>query len=338
MNLVTGGTGHLGSHILFELVMENRPVRALYRNKENLNRTKEIFSFYKDGETAFEHIEWVEADINDYYAVAGSFKDVSHVFHTAGYVTFDDKQNKKLHHVNAEGTANIVNACLESENVKLYHVSSIATLGEPGGEMVIDEGTLWNHGKSASAYAKSKYMGEMEVWRGIHEGLHAVIVNPSVIIGPGMWLGPGTSLWQSVLKGLRFYPVGSSGYVDVRDVASILVRLSKTDISGERFILNAGQLTHKEFLSALATGLHKRAPYIRATPFLTKTALLGETLRASITHTKRRFNRRTIIIANKNLNYSGKKVRELLNFKFIPVEESVKMAVEIYNRQVLKKK
>jgi len=331
MILVTGGTGLLGSHLLYELVKRNQPVRALYRTIQNQARTKEIFSFYETGDSAFNRIEWVKADINDYYAVCNSLHDISLVFHTAGYVTFNDREKKKLNHINTEGTANVVNACLESGRVKLCYVSSVATLGELADNLPVSESILWNQGKSASAYAKSKYMAEMEVWRGIHEGLNAFIVNPSVIIGPGMWMGPGSKLWLSVEKGLKFYPAGSTGYVDVRDVATIMIRLSELGITGERYILVAGHMKHKDLLSLLARGLNVREPYIQVTPLLSKAALLFESLGAFITHSKRRFNRRTIKIAGENLTYSNTKIRELLGVNFFPIEKSVQSAIDIYN-------
>ncbi|HEX2396164.1 MAG TPA: NAD-dependent epimerase/dehydratase family protein, partial [Bacteroidales bacterium] len=276
MILVTGGTGHLGSHVLYELVKKNKPVRAIYRNINHLSTTREVFSYYESGDDSFNKIEWIEADINDYYALCNSLRGISHVFHTAGYVSFNDKERVKLNHINADGTANIVNACLETGNIRLCHVSSIAALGELADGLPVNETILWNQGETASAYAKSKYQAEMEVWRGIHEGLNALIVNPSVIIGPGMWLGPGRNLWKSVQQGLGFYAIGSAGYVDVRDVASIMIWLSDLEISGERFILNSGHMTHREFLGSLAKGLKAKEPHISVTPFLSRVALIIE--------------------------------------------------------------
>jgi len=331
MILVTGGTGHIGSHVLYELIKKHASVRALYRNRDHINRTREVFSYYESGEDAFNQIEWVAADINDYYSLISSLRNISLVFHTAGYVTFNDKEKDKLYHVNAEGTANVVNACLESGNTRLCHVSSVATLGKISDNLPVTEGILWNHGKTASAYAKSKYHAEMEVWRGINEGLDAFIVNPSVIIGPGMWLGPGSMLWQSVLQGLRFYPAGSAGYIDVRDLAFIMIKLSEMKITGERFIVNAGHMAHREFLSLLAKGLNVKEPDIRITPFLSNLALVIEAVRAFVSRSEKRFNHRTIKIASENLSYSGEKLRSLTQLDYLPVEESIRSATEIYN-------
>jgi dihydroflavonol-4-reductase len=336
MILVTGGTGHLGSHVVYELIKLNQPVKVIYRKKASLAHTKEIFSYYENDESNFNRINWVEGDINDYCTLSNIIDEVSMVYHIAGYVTFNDKEKKRLNYINVEGTANIVNACLESGKTQLCFVSTIATLGQPEDSMVTED-LLWNRSDTASAYAKSKYLAEMEVWRGIHEGLNAYIVNPSVIIGPGMWTGPGSKLWQSVIKGLKYYPTGSTGFVDVRDVASIMVKLSQMDIMGNRYILNAGHLSHREFLTLLAKDLHVREPYVPVTHLLAKAALFLESLRAIITRTDKRFNSRTLNIASKNLLYSNRKVRELPGISFISVEESIHSAVKIFQNIAAKK-
>lgn len=331
MILVTGGTGHLGSHLLYELVKKNKPVRAIYRNKESLKKTREIFCYYQHNDNIFNTIEWVEADINDYYSLCQCLKDVSLVFHAAGYVTFNDKEKEKLNHINVEGTANIVNACLESGVSKLGYVSSIAGLGEAFDNEPVTETGVWNQNNSSSAYGKSKYLAEMEVWRGINEGLRAFIVNPSVITGPGMWLGPSSNLWKSVQKGLKYYPKGSTGYIDVRDVASVMVKLSEMDISGERYILNAGHMSHLNIMTLLARGLNARGPGILINSSLANAALIFESIRSFVTRSDKRFNRRTIQIANKNLLYSGDKIKALLGTDFITVEESIRSAIQVFN-------
>jgi len=185
--MVTGATGFLGAHVLYELSGRGLRVNALYRDRQKINNVKKIFGYYRDDITQlWNRINWIEGDILDYYSLRENLKDIKEVYHTAGLVSFDNRDKKRLNRINARGAAHIVNACLEQGVDKLCHVSSIATLGESDGSELIDENLMWNPGNSASAYAVSKLSGEMEIWRGIHEGLQAVIVNPSVIIGPGM--------------------------------------------------------------------------------------------------------------------------------------------------------
>jgi dihydroflavonol-4-reductase len=335
MIFVTGATGLLGSHVLYELALLNRPVRALFRDEAKKAFVKKVFGFYhpEPGEL-LKRIEWFQGDINDQQAITDAIRDVNQVFHIAGFVSFNDKDKKRLNQVNAEGTTSIVNACLEAGNIKLCHVSSIATLGELAPNELINEEVIWNRGIDASAYALSKFKAEMEVWRGIHEGLNALIVNPSVIIGPGLWDSTGNHLFKSILKGLNFYTLGSSGYVDVRDVARIMVLLMNTDISGERFILNAENISHQKLINLLAIALNRPLPKIAVAPWMTGIAVALEKIRAVIMRSGPRINRRIIEIAAEKSYYSNQKITDTLHVKFMSVEESVNSTVKLFYKGV----
>ena len=67
MILVTGGTGLLGSHLLFKLTEDETPIRALYRDLSRTESVKRLFLFYdaKHGAERFSKIQWVEGDILD---------------------------------------------------------------------------------------------------------------------------------------------------------------------------------------------------------------------------------------------------------------------------------
>jgi len=329
--MVTGATGFLGAHVLFELVSKGSPVKAFYRDEKKIDLVKKIFGYYCTDITAlWDRIEWVAGDILDYYSMMEQFKEVTEVYHTAGLVSFNRKDQEKLKHINIQGTANIVNTCLELGIGKLCHVSSIASLGESDDAEFIDENMLWNPGVSASAYAISKFNGEMEVWRGIHEGLQAVVVNPSVIIGPGMWLGSAGNLLENMRKGLRFYPEGSSGYVDVRDVAMIMVKLLEGNCFGERFIISAENLTHRSLLNCIAGAMNQPQPDQSITRTLMKAVTLAESIRSLFTGHPPRITLKMLEIANEELAYSNNKIRNKLKIDFIPIQDSVKISISIY--------
>ncbi len=217
MIFVAGATGYLGTHLLYHLVQLGKPVRALYRDRDRLEYFQKFRKFYPDvNDSMLNRIEWVKGDILDYYTLSEYLPGISTVYNVAGMVSFYKKDNQRLLEINARGTANIVNACLEHQVNRLCHVSSIAALGDSADGEPIDESRLWSKNTSPSPYSFSKFRGEMEVWRGINEGLQAVIVNPSIIVGPGMWYGSWEGIFKQIQNGLNYYPAGSSGYIDVR--------------------------------------------------------------------------------------------------------------------------
>ena len=185
MIVVTGGTGLVGAHLLYDLCKKHEHVRALKRQNSDLKQVKKTFFYYShDAENLFQKIEWVNADVTDYFSLEDAFKDAKQVYHVAAMVSFHEKDNRKMMEINVKGTANVVNAALHHKIEKLCYVSSIAALGRPDANELATEETPWKDSDKSTAYSISKYKAELEVWRGIEEGLNAVIVNPSVILGP----------------------------------------------------------------------------------------------------------------------------------------------------------
>jgi dihydroflavonol-4-reductase len=335
MIFITGATGFLGSHLLYNLVMLDRPVRALYRNRDKLAFVEKVFQYYQpDAGRLMERIEWVQGDIMDYYTLSEYLKGADQVYHCAGVVSFNPADKQKLFDINVLGTANVVNACLEQNNTRLCHVSSISALGDSLDADPIDENSLWNQGSSASQYSFCKFKGEMEVWRGIHEGLNAVIVNPSVIIGPGIWLGPISSLYQQIFKGLKYYPTGASGYVDVLDVVRMMIRLADSDINGERFIISAENKTHREIINYLAEAMDRPLPTQALTPFLINVLSKLEKLRTWVTGKPPRISRKSMQSATAITSYSNQKILETFSFDFIPVKESAVFSSHLFKDEL----
>lgn len=258
MILVTGGTGLLGSHLLFELTSNGEKVRALKRVSSNTEIVKKVFGYYTDDpDHALSGIDWINGDITDPVEVSEALKGIKKVYHTAGFVSFDPADKEDILKINVNGTENIVNACLERGIEKLCFVSSTAAIGIADNGELLNEELYWTSKGKDSIYSISKYQAEMEVWRGINEGLNAVIVNPSVIIGPGEWRRSSARLFHEVYKGIRFYTQGITGYVDVRDVVKATILLMNGEFSGERYIISAGNYSYKEILSMIADSLGK---------------------------------------------------------------------------------
>jgi nucleoside-diphosphate-sugar epimerase len=311
MVFVTGGSGLIGSFLIPALVEQGHQVKALYRGQvpDVANASK---------------VQWVEGDILDISQLREALQDVAYVFHSAGLVSYDPQDVELLQQVNVEGTANIVNACLEAPgDIKLCHVSSIAAVGRPKGVAVLNESSKWSEGEQHSAYAESKYFGELEVWRGVAEGLQAVIVNPSVVLGPADWDRSSTRLFKYVYQEKPFYTGGIANFVDVRDVVEAMLRLTFSPISGERFILNAGQLAYKEFFQMVAKGFNKRAPAYKVSPFLAEIVWRLEHLRARLSGGRPLITKETARVSAKSHLFGNEKVRKAVGIEFKPLPETI---------------
>ena len=286
MILVTGATGLVGSHLLVQLLQENEEVKALFRSEKQIEKVKNVFAFHN--QTAlFDKINWVKGDITDIPSLEIAFENISHVYHCAALISFDPSDEDELRKINIEGTANVVNCCIDFGIKKLCHVSSIAALVNPKEhETTITEETEWNPEELHSDYAITKYGAEMEVFRGHQEGLEVVIVNPGVIFGYGFPKQGSDIIVQSVKKGLSFYTKGSIGIVAVEDVTNCMFQLMKSTISGERYILVGENVILKDFITYLATLLNIKPPTIYASKTMTSIAWRLDWLIAKITTEK----------------------------------------------------
>ena len=328
MILVTGGTGLLGGHLLFDLLKAEKTVRAIKRTSSDLSITKKIFSYYTDEyENLFSKIEWINADILDKNSLEEAFDGIDFVYHCAAFVSFDNRDDSEVIKNNIDGTVNIVNLCLDKKIKKLCHVSSVSALGDNpfvSAEKPINEETLRDQAKTHTSYSISKYKSELEVWRGISEGLNAVIVNPSVILGPGNWRNGSSMIFYKAWKGLKFYTSGITGFVDVRDTSEIMVKLMESDISAERYCVNAENVQFKEFFNILSDNLGKKRPSIYVGKYLSGLVWRMELLRSMISGSKPIVTKDAAKAAVSNIFYSSEKIEKALNFRFRPIKESVK--------------
>lgn len=325
MNLITGATGLVGAHLALRLLQQGKPVAAIRRAGSDIQKTRQLFAQYK-AEALFERIDWRDADICDIYSLLDAFDGVETVYHCAGFVSFVPTDRALIHRINAEGTANVVNACLEKRIAYLVHASSIATLQNPDIKTNINETVYWKSSPRANDYAISKYNAEREVWRGIEEGLHASIVNPGVIIGPGFWNQGSGKLIPQLYKNSTFYTKGMTGYVDVRDVASIMAELGEKRPASKRYVLVEGSYSFKTVFTEICKAIGRKAPGIQAGTGLLWLGRMADRLRSWITGSPRVL---TKAIANASLDrhsYDSSLVQRELNYQFIPFNDSIRFA------------
>ncbi|TBM99002.1 NAD-dependent epimerase/dehydratase family protein [Hyunsoonleella flava] len=336
MILVTGGTGLVGAHLLYKLVSDNEAVRAIYRTERKLQNVKNVFSCYGETDSAlFDKIEWVKADILDIPSLNEALNEIEYVYHCAAFVSFEPDKYQFLRQINIEGTANVVNVCIAKGVKKMCYVSSIATVGNPVKEdEVITEETHWNPEDDNSVYAITKYGAEMEVWRGTQEGLDAVIVNPGVILGAGIWRYGSGNLFKKIHDGINYYTSGNIGLVSVTDVVNIMIKLLKSDIKNERYILVAENWSYKSFLQTMARALHVKLPKKLAKPWILKIGWRLDWLKRQITGKRRKLTKQLTKSLTTKTNYSNKKITKALNYKFEPVELVISEIADQYLKQV----
>ncbi|MBL4862161.1 MAG: NAD-dependent epimerase/dehydratase family protein [Crocinitomicaceae bacterium] len=328
MIFVTGGTGMLGAHLLFELSRENEHIRALYRSTAKINQVRSLFKFYNpdDWKTQFDRIKWVEGDILDIPLLIEQIEGSTNVYHCAALVSFHPKDFNALIKVNREGTENVVNACLHHHVDKLCYVSSTAAIGGLSGA-TIDENTKWKNIPDTSGYSTTKYSAERAVWRGIEEGLKAVIVNPCVILGAGNWNESSLTIFKTVQKGIRFFPPGSNATVDARDVATIMVRLMQSEIHSERYLCIGSNQSFKELMTVIANEIGVRAPSKKVSRALVTFVRRIKSFFAWISGSRSNITKETVDSLFNNKAYSNAKISEALNFTFRDLQEQVRNGV-----------
>lgn len=325
----------LGAHLLLRLTAEGKNLRATYRSEASLAAAQKIFSFYhQDGQPLFERITWVKADLMDVTALDGAMAGATHLYHCAARISFEGNDAEGLVRDNTRTTANVVNAALAAGIKKMLHVSSVAALGRGTRQAMIDENSRWTESKANSAYARSKYLSELEVWRGMEEGLEAVIVNPSIILGPGDWREGSPSMFRTIAGGFKFYSHGINGFVDVRDVAEAMQRLMESQVSGERFVVVGENRSYREVFNKIADCLGVKRPTIEAKPWMGAIVWRVVKLKTALFGGKAMVTKETVHTSFQENRYSHQKIREKLGMDFRKMEESVEDFCGMYEKDV----
>ena len=329
MILVTGASGLVGSHLLCKLTQDEAIVRALYRSENRKQDTKKIFIFYfkEEAEYFFNKIEWIKGDILSLTDLELLFHNITHVYHCAALVSFHKIDFHRCMQVNRAGTANIVNFCLKHKVEKLCYVSSTAALSYNSNGLT-DESFKWIPGPEVSGYSISKFAAEKEIWRGIEEGLKAVIINPCVILGPGNWKESSLSIFKSASKGIGFYPSGSNAIVDVRDVVYSMHYLMNAEISSKKFLCTGPNIAFKELLEALALLFNKKAPKIKSPRWLSLVVASFSELINLILRKRNGLTIESVYSAYKNITYENRLICETTGVQFHTLTDTLEHAIK----------
>jgi dihydroflavonol-4-reductase len=311
MILVTGGAGLVGAALIAQLLQAGQPVLALY-NKTPLPAYPSNL------------LQQMQCNILDVVGLQQAMQGVTQVYHCAAIVSFAPAQRQQMIKINVEGTANVVNAALAAGVKKMVHVSSVAALGRIRKDALINESMHWSESTSNSIYGKTKYLAEMEVYRGIGEGLDAVMVNPAIILGSGNWNEGSTKIFKTVYNEFPWYSEGVTGFVDVRDVASAMIALMNSSVSGERFILSAENTTYKAVFDLIASAFQKKKPHKKITPFTAAIAWRLAAIKSWFTHQQPLVTQETAATALSIARFDNSKLLKTLpGFTYRPLPETI---------------
>ena len=321
MILITGASGLVGATLLKRFLDAKVKVKACYRSEYRKNQLLQYLKKNNYSAAQLATIEWTLTDINALVSLDSAFENVSEVYHCAALVQLDDSENERLLKTNAEGTANVVNYCIQKGVKKLLYVSSIAALGDPIANEKIDETTPWNNDSPKTGYAYSKYLAELEVWRGMQEGVDAIIVNPGVILGYAHRTGPAKQFFNYVQRPTYYFTSGGTGYVHVDDVVDALLQLAKSKLKNARYVLVAENLSYKTFLARLQqqNQLKSRAKFVSATTL--KLLWMTDTVAAFLKLKKKVFSKGLLQSLTTTATYDGTKITKALpGFQYRPLD------------------
>jgi len=175
MNLVTGGTGLLGSHIVEQLRLRDRPVRALVRPGAD---TRWLES---------QGVELVEGDLSDAASLERACEGVQCVYHAAARVG-DWGPWEEFVQLTIAGSRPLFAAAERAGVPRFIHISSISVYGHVNQKgLVLDEtAPLGVKVHKWSYYTRAKVEVERDLWERVAAGSKTkyTVIRPSWLYGP----------------------------------------------------------------------------------------------------------------------------------------------------------
>lgn len=327
---LTGGTGLLGTYFLIQALEQGHGVTAIYRSEKSKQITSKVFaSLGSDILEKYSKINWVKANLLNPLEFDELILPHHTVVHCAGMVSFLPSDEQEMYKSNFVGTQNLVNVCIDKGVKKLIHISSVSTLCK---EVELrDESSFQRPAKEAGFYGKSKYLAEMEVWRGMQEGLNACVLSPSIILGAHDWNKGSSKMFDVAYKGLLFYTQGKTGFVDVNDVAKAILVVAKTETKQKRYCLNAENIFYKDFFEKLHLAFGKPMPKYKAGKFLTSLYWRFQWLKSKIVNSAPLVTKESANTAHSIRLFSGDRFAEEFGFLYTPIDKSVASITKKYS-------
>ena len=328
MNLVTGATGHIGNVLVKELVKRGESVRVLVLPGEDLlpiNGTE---------------VEVVYGNVCDPASLDAAFADIEFVFHLAGIISITSSNNPIVHHVNVEGTQNMIDAAMRAGVKRFIYTSSIHAFKRIPHGSLVDETTPIDPAFNIADYDRSKAEATLAVLKKVEEGLPAIIACPTGVIGPYDYknseLGSLMSSWM--VNKVNYMIDGSYDFVDVRDVAHGLILAREKGKIGQLYILS-GTLVRVSDLWKIAQELFSFKSILVNIPMnLARFAAFFAERYYKISKTTPKLTRYSIETLQSNAMISNLKARLYLGYNSRPLQETVRDTIEWWKQNLWQRK
>jgi dihydroflavonol-4-reductase len=317
MDLVTGGTGFVGSHVVRALLEKGRRVRCLVRpasRRDNLEGLK---------------VEIAVGDLTDTASLSAALAGVETLYHVAADYRLWARDPRELYRANAGGTENLLSAAAAAGVSRVVYTSSVAALGLTADGSPADETTPVERARIIGHYKKSKYDAERVAESWAKRGLPVVIVNPSTPIGERD-IKPtptGQMIVDFLNRRLPAYVDTGLNLVDVRDVAAGHLAAAERGRSGERYILGHRNMTLKEILDALASLTGLPSPRVRLPHWIPLTAAAAATGLARVTGKPPRVSLESVRMSTHRMFFAATKAVRELGLPQTPIEQPLGRAV-----------
>lgn len=319
--LITGATGFVGSYTA-RLLLEQG-----YTQVHALRRPGSEFTLLG---AAADKITWHEAELEDYFSLEAALEGIDTVIHSAALVSFAPRDKEKLLSINRKGTQYLVDAALYQKVRRLVHVSSVAALGRNAHGHLISEGSKWQDGPLVSNYSRSKFLAELEVWRGQEEGMSVAAVYPSIILGAGYWSEGTAKMFAYAQQSPPYYPSGSTGIVDVRDVAKAILLVMERDQKSDRFLLNGANISYRELFTQMTAALGVPPPRKSLPKWGALLLAQIEKIRTLFTGGTPLLTRETVQATYQNYVYDSRHSEEQLGMTYRDAETTIEETAALF--------
>lgn len=329
--LITGATGMLGAYVLKAILQKTNDssIHLTYRTEEKKALTLQFLNHFKIDSNEIDALIWHKGDLMDISFVDSCVEDNMTIYHCAAMVSFNKKDARLMIESNMITTQNLINVSIDKQGIYFLHVSSIAAIGRENTQQVVSEKSQWTNSSSNSAYAMSKNLAEMEVWRGFQEGVKGAIINPSIILGVFPESKSSLKIFDLARSEFPFYTTGENGFVDVEDVVKSLLLIQEQQIHEERYIISAGNFSYQTICNHIADGLNKKRPRFKTTMLLGKLALIFESFKVLVGK-PRTLSLDLLKTSLQKNHYDNGKFKAAFNFEYRSLEDSMKEQTTYY--------